>query len=50
MLKMVAVSVVAMALWWVATHFPGRILAPVLIAVTIGLIGTWSNVAFGLVG
>jgi hypothetical protein len=50
LLKGLAISLVAIALWWVAARFPDRILAPVLVAVVIGLVGAWSNVAYGLVG
>jgi len=50
LLKALAIGLVVMALWWVAARFPNRLMGPVLVAVANGVLGAWSNVAYGLVG
>lgn len=47
-LKLTAIAVVILVLWRVAARFPRYSLPPTLLAVGIGLIGAWSNIAFGL--
>jgi threonine/homoserine efflux transporter RhtA len=47
-LKIGATGVVLILLWRVAVRFPAFAGRSTLIAVSLGLLGAWSNVAFGL--
>lgn len=48
MLKIGATAVVLVLLWRVAVRFPAFAGRSALIAVSLGLLGAWSNVVFGL--
>jgi threonine/homoserine efflux transporter RhtA len=47
-LKLVAVAAVLLLLWRVVDRFPRFWGPPALVAFGLGLLGTWSNITFGL--
>ena len=47
--KVVAIGLIVLVLWRIAARFPGYAGRSAALAVALGALGAWSNVAFGLV-
>ena len=47
--KVVAIGLIVLVLWRIAVRFPGYAGRSAALAVALGALGAWSNVAFGLV-
>jgi hypothetical protein len=48
LLKVFSIAVVLAALFWIRSRYPARLLGVALLVGCVGLVGAWSNVAFGL--
>ena len=49
LLKGVSVVIVLAAMWWIRERHPKRTLPVAFLVIGAGLLGAWSNVAFGLI-
>jgi hypothetical protein len=46
--KVVAIGLIVLVLWRIAVRFPGYAGRSGALAIAVGLLGAWSNIAFGL--
>lgn len=46
--KLVAIGLIVLVLWRIAIRFPGYAGRSAVLAIGLGLLGAWSNIAFGL--